>query len=183
MVNKLLPLVSVSDFLAWKPGQGAADARAKALKPLPAAPPEGTHPKLLVCHDLQGGYGDDSLLLGGSDPDQFSLCSWHLVDVFVYFSHSLVTIPPPGWTDAAHLHGTQVLGTFITEGGDGTDACQELFRSMESAVEAAKQLASIAAYFGFEGWLINVENCLGQEDVPHLLNFVRCGEGCDVCQW
>jgi len=77
----------------------------------------------------------------------------------------------------------QVLGTFITEGGDGTDACQELFRSMESAVEAAKQLASIAAYFGFEGWLINVENCLGQEDVPHLLNFVRCGEGCDVCQW
>ena len=69
---------------------------------------DGPHPRLLVCHDLQGGYGQDSLLEGGTDPNQFALYSWHLIDVFAYFAHSLVTIPPPSWTDAAHLHGTQV---------------------------------------------------------------------------
>ena len=66
-------------------------------------------PKLLVCHDLQGGYGQDSLFGGGTDPEQFALYAWHLIDTFVYFSHSLVTIPPPGWTGAAHLHGVKVI--------------------------------------------------------------------------
>jgi hypothetical protein len=30
------------------------------------------------------------------------------VDVFVYFSHHLVTVPPPGWIHAAHKHGVKV---------------------------------------------------------------------------
>ena len=67
-----------------------------------------TGPKLLVCHDLQGGYGQDSLFGGGTDPEQFALYAWHLIDIFVYFSHNLVTIPPSGWTAAAHLHGVKV---------------------------------------------------------------------------
>lgn len=71
------------------------------------APQSGV--KLLVCHDLQGGYGDDSLVSGSTDPEQFALYAWHLIDSFVYFSHNLVTIPPPGWTAAAHLHGVKVI--------------------------------------------------------------------------
>jgi hypothetical protein len=36
---------------------------------------------------------------------------WQRIDIFVYFSHSLVTLPPPVWTNAAHRAGTRVLGT------------------------------------------------------------------------
>ena len=64
--------------------------------------------QLLVCHDLQGGYGDDSLVQGGADPEQYSIYAWHLIDLFVYFSHRRVTIPPPSWIDAAHVHGVPV---------------------------------------------------------------------------
>ena len=68
----------------------------------------------------------------------------------------------------------QVLGTFITEWEDGRKICERLFQSAESAEAAAKQLAAIAAYFGFEGWLINIENSLEKDKISHLLHFVRC---------
>lgn len=40
---------------------------------------------------------------------------WQYVDIFVYFSHHRVTIPPPCWTNAAHKNGVRMLGTLITE--------------------------------------------------------------------
>lgn len=38
----------------------------------------------------------------------FLVCTYAGVDVFVYFSHHLVTIPPKGWIHAAHKHGVKV---------------------------------------------------------------------------
>ena len=64
--------------------------------------------RLLVCHDMQGGYGDDKWVQGGSNPDAYALWHWHLMDVFVYFSHYLITLPPPCWINAAHTHGVKV---------------------------------------------------------------------------
>ncbi|CAN0909823.1 Cytosolic endo-beta-N-acetylglucosaminidase 2 [Linum grandiflorum] len=58
---------------------------------------------------MQGGYVDDKFVQGGSNPDAYSIWHWYLMDVFVYFSHSLVTLPPPCWTNAAHRHGVKVL--------------------------------------------------------------------------
>jgi endo-beta-N-acetylglucosaminidase D len=59
---------------------------------------------------------------GGSGVDvSASVCEyyrplfWSFVDVFVYFSHAFVTIPPPGWIAAGHAAGVPVLGTIITE--------------------------------------------------------------------
>ena len=40
---------------------------------------------------------------------------WAFIDIFVYFGHYTVTIPPPGLIDIAHLHGVKVLGTLIFE--------------------------------------------------------------------
>lgn len=65
-------------------------------------------PRLLVCHDFKGGYQDDKWIQGNDNGDAYSLWHWDLTDVFVYFSHNLVTLPPPGWTNAAHKHGVQV---------------------------------------------------------------------------
>lgn len=65
-------------------------------------------PRLLVCHDMAGGYLDDKWIQGGSNPDAYAIWHWYLIDVFVYFSHSLVTLPPPCWTNTAHKHGVKV---------------------------------------------------------------------------
>lgn len=56
---------------------------------------------LCVCHPPQGS----------DDGNIFRLYDWELMDEFVYFSHSFVTIPPPGWTNRAHRSGVAVLGT------------------------------------------------------------------------
>lgn len=66
-------------------------------------------------------------------------------------SHHLVTIPPAGWTDVAHRHGTRVLGTFITEWDAGYDSCAALLESERTADEAAARLTQIAVDYGFDG--------------------------------
>jgi hypothetical protein len=70
--------------------------------------------RVLVCHDMEGGYRDDAAPQGGANPDAYALWHWHLVDVFVYFSHYLVTLPPPCWTNAAHLHGVKVCFSYLS---------------------------------------------------------------------
>ena len=88
-------------------------------------------------------------------------------------SHNLVTIPPAGWTDVAHRHGTRVLGTFITEWEAGHGVCAELLRSEETAERAAAQLTRIAVDHGFDGWLVNIENKVDPgASVDHLVHFV-----------
>jgi mannosyl-glycoprotein endo-beta-N-acetylglucosaminidase len=54
----------------------------------------------------------------------------------------------------------QMLGTFITEFGQGKLRSQELFASRESAEVVADQLVALALHYGFEGWLVNIENSL-----------------------
>lgn len=47
-------------------------------------------------------------LQGHADATFYSLQHWASIDVFIYFSHHLVTIPTPGWIVAGHRHGVQV---------------------------------------------------------------------------
>ena len=68
----------------------------------------------------------------------------------------------------------QVLGTLITEWDEGRAKCEALLETEATARQAARQLAAIAAYFGFDGWLINIENQLDTALMPHLLTFIRC---------
>ncbi|GIL62379.1 hypothetical protein Vafri_16601, partial [Volvox africanus] len=130
-------------------------------------------PRLLVCHDMMGGYLEDRLVQGSANPGFFRLWHWDQIDVFIYFSHHLVTLPPPGWISAAHRNGVRVLGTFITEAWeDGRLRCEALLASPAAARHTADILTSLAAYHGFEGWLVNVENGLRRELVPNLITFV-----------
>ncbi|XP_002520781.3 cytosolic endo-beta-N-acetylglucosaminidase 1 [Ricinus communis] len=129
-------------------------------------------PRLLVCHDMQGGYGDDRWIQGGNKSDAYAIWHWYLIDVFVYFSHSLVNLPPPCWTNTAHRHGVKVLGTFLTEWEEGRLACNKLLETEESARMYAERLAELAIALGFDGWLINMEINLDMEKIPNLKEFV-----------
>ena len=49
----------------------------------------------LVCHDMMGGYLEDRFLAGCEGAGaEYTFRHWALVDVWVYFSHHFVTIPP-----------------------------------------------------------------------------------------
>ncbi|KAF3632042.1 Cytosolic endo-beta-N-acetylglucosaminidase 2 [Capsicum annuum] len=129
-------------------------------------------PRLLVCHDMAGGYLDDKWIQGGNNPDAYAIWHWYLIDVFVYFSHSLVTLPPPCWTNTAHKHGVKVLGTFIMEWDEGKLLANKLLSSQKSAQMYAEQLSELAAALGFDGWLVNMEVSLDVEQISNLKEFV-----------
>lgn len=47
---------------------------------------------------------------GSATRSPYVFYHWQYIDIFVYFSHHVVTIPPVGWTNAAHRNGVSVLG-------------------------------------------------------------------------
>lgn len=67
----------------------------------------------------------------------------------------------------------QILGTFITEWESGSLLCELLLWTEQSAEAGAMQLAQIAAYYGFDGWLLNIENPVLQRLIPNLIHFIR----------
>ncbi|CAG0910058.1 unnamed protein product, partial [Darwinula stevensoni] len=50
--------------------------------------------------------------------------------------------------------------TLITEWEDGSKLCKALLESEESIARAVQKLTEVAQFYGFEGWLINIENDL-----------------------
>lgn len=83
--------------------------------------------KILLCHDMKGGYLEDKYAhidfirieillyfrhIQGCQTNEpcYRFFRWHLIDIFVYFTHELVTIPPLVWIDCAHQNGVQILG-------------------------------------------------------------------------
>ncbi|XP_008804109.2 cytosolic endo-beta-N-acetylglucosaminidase 1 [Phoenix dactylifera] len=147
----------------------------KASVPLPSSA-AGVLParrRLLACHDFKGGYRDDIWVQGGANPGAYAIWHWHLMDVFIYFSHYLVTLPPPCWTNAAHTHGVKVLGTFLTEWDEGAAICNTLLSSKTSARMYAERLTELATALGFDGWLVNMEVNLDLQQIDNLKEFIR----------
>ncbi|KAJ7165604.1 glycoside hydrolase family 85 protein [Mycena crocata] len=138
------------------------------LKYSPRPPSTDARGKLLVCHDYKGGYTESPFSLG------YTFNFWSSADIFVYFSHHRVTVPPPGWITAAHRQGVKMLGTLIFE-GSGEDDCLRLlvgrlpksktgpakqapaFRSLPLSLHYARVLADLAHQRGFDGYLLNFE--------------------------
>ena len=83
--------------------------------------------------------------------------------------HAIASSPPEKHAGAP----AQVLGTFITEWEEGSWQCEIFLADLPTAERAAKQLARIAAYYRFEGWLINIENELQQTAVQTNLYYLR----------
>jgi mannosyl-glycoprotein endo-beta-N-acetylglucosaminidase len=75
--------------------------------------------KILLCHDMRGNYLSDKHNFGSEYKNAYQVLQWDVIDIFCYFSHNLITIPPISWIYTAKQHGTQVIGTFITEWDQG----------------------------------------------------------------
>ncbi|XP_026339770.1 cytosolic endo-beta-N-acetylglucosaminidase isoform X2 [Ursus arctos] len=165
---------SLEELLAWTPD--VEDSFNVALEPSECRQPplSSQRPRTLLCHDMMGGYLDDKFIQGSTARSPYCFYHWQSIDVFVYFSHHTVTIPPVGWTNAAHRHGVCVLGTFITEWKEGGRLCEAFLAGDESSYRAvADQLVLIAQFFRFDGWLINIENSLSLAAVGNMPHFLR----------
>ncbi|KPJ18305.1 Cytosolic endo-beta-N-acetylglucosaminidase [Papilio machaon] len=132
-------------------------------------------PKTLVCHDMANGYHDDCVVDGTNDHEAYTFYNWGGIDIFCYFSHHLVTIPPLGWINIGHAHGVQVIGTIITEWSEGSTFWENILSSEEKMEEFANALVYIAKTLSFDGWLLNVENKVSRP--RELVAFVRLLHG------
>ncbi|XP_021197467.3 uncharacterized protein LOC110381450 isoform X1 [Helicoverpa armigera] len=128
-------------------------------------------PKTLLCHDMANGYHDDSIIEGTSQFDAYTFYNWAAIDIFCYFSHHLVTIPPVGWINVGHAHGVKVIGTIISEWAEGITFWDEVLASEAQYRTVANALVAIAKTLKFDGYLLNVENKVNKPDM--LLQFVR----------
>lgn len=87
---------------------------------LPPRPDSHTWPHITYNTLQTGGYHADRHCFGpncpwdgGGEGDGAAFRLYQLgrlIDTFVYFSHSFITIPPQGWTALCHLNGARVLG-------------------------------------------------------------------------
>ncbi|XP_051851402.1 cytosolic endo-beta-N-acetylglucosaminidase isoform X1 [Antechinus flavipes] len=165
---------SLEELLAWNPGRD--DAFNIAMIPLADRQPplQSQRPRTLLCHDMMGGYLGDRFIQGSMTESPYTFYHWQYIDIFVYFSHHTVTIPPVVWTNAAHKHGVSVLGTFITEWTEGGRLCEKFLSGDPSSYQTvADQLVRIAQFFRFDGWLINIENTLSMAAVENTPFFLR----------
>lgn len=154
-------LGSIHEILLWHPIYQGNISR------IPLRKMEKTSKKkLIVCHD----HGDNYKLDIGHHDKSFSYryFHWAHTDIFIYFSHQRLSIPPAGWTDTAHRNGTFCLGTFITEGDSGTE---ENKRFLENGEVFAMKLVEIMNYHDFDGYLINIESDV--EDFNKLVAWVE----------
>lgn len=101
----------------------------------------------------------------------YAFKQWSMIDTFVYFSHYFVTVPTPCYIAAAHAHGVPILGTLITEGPSGASNCREFLK--DDGLEFAESLALISRVHKFDGYLINIENELSQDEVQKIVKFLR----------
>lgn len=82
---EILPLTTLGELLSYEgPGWGQGFAPARPL-PFVASPFPPLKSRLLVCHDLAGGYGQDRLVQGGGYDRPYRAYDWGLIDIFVYF--------------------------------------------------------------------------------------------------
>lgn len=135
-----------------------------------------TKSKVLVCHDMKGGYLDDRFVNGSDNANAYRFYQWPLIDLFVYFSHHFVTIPPSTWINAAHKNGVQVLGTIITEEWAETGGIIDIFENAQDLTlldQIAKKLVDVAIQYQFDGWLINIESKLKPFATVRLVEFLN----------
>ena len=148
---------------------------AEGLEQLPSPPSSPSRrQRLLVCHDMRGNYLSDAYTRGHRFGDAFQITDWSFIDIFCYFSHNLISLPPIQWIRVCHKHRVQVMGTFLTEWEAGREVCRELFKDEDGVSKLSTLLSQLAEVYKLDGWLINIENPLDPLiEVPMMKGFLK----------
>ncbi|KAI8584447.1 hypothetical protein K450DRAFT_216450 [Umbelopsis ramanniana AG] len=129
---------------------------------------------------MAGGYREDEMVQGNDYETIWSCQTWHLVDIFVYFSHHRITIPPVNFTNACHRNNVLSLGTFIVEWQEGVSELEKFLLGPSKDADFDKEkpssdmwnphyadkLVEIAEQYKFDGWLINIESPFAASPLP-----------------
>ncbi|KAH7943208.1 hypothetical protein HPB52_006520 [Rhipicephalus sanguineus] len=166
--DEVAPLTTLNELLEYK-----EEPLLCAVEPLSEAIERGKpgDPRTIFCHDMDGNYKEDRFIHGTDEAHGYRFHHWQVIDTFIYYSHHMVTIPPPGWISAAHRHAVKVLGTFIL-GEDGTKTVNTI-RCSGLASQVAAQLANVARVGRFDGWLISIGCKMDPSWIPFLENMLQ----------
>ncbi|CAD8149450.1 unnamed protein product [Paramecium pentaurelia] len=156
------PLQSIEELDNWKPNEEYTILPIQQLKKITRT----TNQPLLVCHDMQGGYKED-IWCFGNPMRQNSYRFYYMThcDIFVYFSHTFITIPSVPYINICHQFGTRILGTIITEGEDNTLTNQIL------NLQYVDKLVQICQFYKFDGYLLNIETNVYNVDL--FIQFIK----------
>ncbi|KAF2688597.1 glycoside hydrolase family 85 protein [Lentithecium fluviatile CBS 122367] len=155
---------TIAQLESWNEAESDPLQRANTpLLPRPRGIRKEKEPKadVLLCHDYSGCYhGYEAVQPTGLDEESYTCEYLQFVDTFIYFSHKLICIPPPSWTNLLHRNGVKALGTLLVE--PQTQDAERLLHhnaggGRSPAYPMAKKLAAMAHHYGFDGWLLNIE--------------------------
>lgn len=167
-----IPISNLAELLEWP--QIRSHRREYRTRPLDLTQTRSNadQAQVIVCHDMANNYHQDRYFQGSTQSKScFNFYHWELIDLFIYFSHHMVTIPPESWINAAHTNHVRMLGCFITEFDAGEAIWNEMFVNEDMIDRVVKCLVDITVFYGFDGWLLNIENKIDRVDVLKL--FVR----------
>jgi mannosyl-glycoprotein endo-beta-N-acetylglucosaminidase len=165
------PIIDLNELLNWSKCNSKRKYKIESLVKSTYDTQNGKS-KIILCHDMKNNYQEDRFMQGYNYKNAYRFYEWNLIDTFIYFSHYFVTIPTESWINAAHKNGVVILGTFITEFDRGYKLCKEFINDKNKIDKMIDNLVEITEFYGFDGWLINIENKIDEEFVQNLVYFV-----------
>lgn len=147
-------LFTAASLLAWRPGRDPANVASVPLASRGRHLPS-TARVMMMGPSPTAGFDAESQ--GGTSQDIFNFDRWQYIDMMA-FNQALFSIPPVVWTNACHRNGVLALGGIITYWSPYFLDFFTLMATPATAVEAANQLAALAQYYGFDGYLVDIES-------------------------
>lgn len=108
---------------------------------------------------------------GGRRGNVYNFQYWQYIDAMYYYVHTLAAVPPVMWINAAHRNGVRVFSAVTADYDGGGEQFNALFSSADIA---AQQLYRLAATYGFDGWIVDVENgATPNDDVRRAMQLLK----------
>lgn len=159
-----------ADLLHWDPDTEPDSAFMRSTTPiaervadkLTHSNPDARARRVLACSAFAPTDGNPAQ--GSPEFDYYTSEFWTYIDTLIFWggsaSEGLILAPNPTIVDAAHRNGVPVYGTIFfppTAYGGEIEWVEDLLTRKGGSFPVARSLASIADYYGFEGWFFNQE--------------------------